>query len=39
VRITIRDADGNEQTYTSLDELPADVRAMYDAARRKRSRD
>jgi hypothetical protein len=37
-RITIRDADGNERIYSSLDDLPPEARAMYDAARRKRRR-
>jgi len=29
VRITIRDSDGNEQTYHSLDDMPPEVRARY----------
>jgi hypothetical protein len=36
VRITVRDADGNEQTFISLDDLPPDLREQYEKARRSR---
>jgi len=32
VRVTFRDSDGNEQTYTSLDDMPPDVRRRYEQA-------
>jgi hypothetical protein len=38
IRVTVRDADGNQQTYTSLDELPPEVRSRYERAMRKKRR-
>jgi len=38
IRVTFRDADGNRQTYTSLDELPPEVRSRYERAMRKKRR-
>lgn len=38
LRVTIRDSDGNERTYTSLEEMPADVRRRYEDAVRSAGR-
>jgi hypothetical protein len=32
VRVTVRDSDGNERTYNSLDELPVELRTDYEQA-------
>ena len=43
VRLTVRDAEGNERTYSSLDEMPPDVRTHFERAvrpvRREKKRD
>ncbi len=33
--ITVKDADGNVRTYTSPDEMPAELRAVYEDAKRQ----
>lgn len=38
VRITVRDADGNERTYTSLEELPPELRQRHEQALRRARR-
>ena len=38
VRVTVRDAQGHEITYNSLEEMPPDVRARYERFLRSRAR-
>jgi hypothetical protein len=38
VHLTVRDAEGNERTYSSLKEMPADVRVHFERALRPAGR-
>lgn len=36
VRITVKDASGQERTYHSVEEMPPEIRALYERARQNR---
>jgi hypothetical protein len=35
VRVTVRDSEGNERTYSSLEEMPEELRADYERSLRR----